>query len=253
VVYLNACKNTILKQILNKNNPVYYQFIDNNSDKTVVFLHGLFSSSSIFRHFLKLIKFNVILVELRGIVYSKCRKPYLDNYVEDIKLILEKENIQKNVILVGYSLGCSIANAFAEKYGNMVEKAILLAPINRKLRDIGKRNLVRSLITTFGKNFFYKWREYIKFDNEKPFHKIFGLFNFSLLKEVCVETVFTDKCKIVIINGGKAVEFFNNKDSRLKLPNIVYREIQNLDHFLFLTSERIQILQNYLIPHLEAV
>jgi len=239
------------KKILNKDNPVYYQFIDNNSEKTVVFLHGLFSSSSIFRHFLKFIKYNIILIELRGIVYSKCRKPYIDNYVEDIRLILEKENIRKNVILIGYSLGCSIANAFAEKYDEMVDKAILLAPINRKLKDIGRRNLIKSLIKAFGKNFFHKWREYIRREDGKPFYKIFGLFNFSLLKEVCVETVFTDKCKIIIINGGKAIEHFNNKDKRLKLPNITYEEISNLDHYLFLTRERIQIIQNYLIPHLE--
>ena len=93
------------KEIYNKKNPVYYQFIDNRSDKTVVFIHGLFSSSSIFRHFLHFIKYNVILLELRGIVYSKCDKPYLKNYAEDIRLILEKEKIDKNVILVGYSLG----------------------------------------------------------------------------------------------------------------------------------------------------
>jgi len=238
------------KKILNKDNPVYYQFINNKSDKTVVFIHGLFSSSSIFRHFLKFIKYNIILVELRGIVYSKCRKPYLNNYVEDIKLILDKENIRKNVILIGYSLGCSIANAFVEKYDKMVEKAILLAPINRKLKDIGRRNLIRSLIKTFGINFFKKWHDIIRREDGKPFFKIFGLFNFRLLKEVCVETVFTDKCKMVIINGGSAVEFFNKKDIRLKLPNIIYEEIKNLDHYLFLTLERIQIIEKYLLMHL---
>ena len=240
-----------LKKIVNKGNAVYYQFIDNKSDKTVIFVHGLFSSSAIFRHFLKYIKYNIILVELRGIVYSECEKPYLNNYVEDIKLILESENIKKELLFVGYSLGCSIVNAFVEKYDKMVEKAILLAPINRKLKDIGRRNLIRSLIGTFGVNFFKKWREYIKSEDGKPMLKIFGLFNFSLLKEVCVETVFTDKCKMVIINGGRAVEFFNSKDWRLKLPNIIYKEIEDLDHYLFLTRERVQILQKYLLPHLD--
>ena len=246
-------ENKKLKQIYNKKEPVYYRFIDNKSDKTVVFLHGLFSSSSIFRHFLQFIKFNVILVELRGIVYSKCRKPYLDNYVEDVRLILEEEGIRKNVILVGYSLGCSIANAFAEKYDSIVKKAILLAPINRKLKDIGKKNIIKSLIATFGHNFFEKWHEYISREDGKPIYKILSLFNFRLLKEVCVETVFTGKCKIVIINGGKAVEFFNNKDHQLKLPNIIYKEIQSLDHYLFLTRKRIKTLQNHLLHHIENI
>ena len=239
------------RKIHNKANPVYYQFIDNKSRYTVVFLHGLFSSSSIFRHFLKFIRLNVVLVELRGIVYSKCEKPYIDNYVEDLRLILREENVSKGVILVGYSLGCSIANAFADKYSRMVDKAILLAPINRELKKIGKRNLIRSLFTAFGKNFFRKWKEYVRNESGRPLRCIFGLFNFRLLKEVCRETVFTDKCKLIIINGGKAGLFFNKEDGRLKLPNIFYKEVKELDHYLFLTRNRIEIIQEYLMPHLQ--
>ncbi len=238
------------KQINNSKYPIYYRFINNKSDKTVIFIHGLFSSSAIFKHFIKSIKSNVILIELRGIVYSKCKKPYLDNYVEDIRLILEKEKIKKNVILVGYSLGCSVANAFAEKHDKIVEKAILLAPINRKLKDIGKRNLIKNLVGAFGKNFFLKWKEYIRQENGWSLLRIFGLFNFKLLKEVCKETVFTDKCKIFIINGGKSSLFFNNKDKRLKLPNIFYKEVKQLDHYLFLTKARINIIKKHLLPHL---
>ncbi len=238
------------KQITNQDHPVYYRFIDNKSDKTVVFVHGLFSSSSIFRHFLKFIKMNIVLIELRGIVYSRCKKPYLDNYVEDIRLILKKEKISKGVILVGYSLGCSIANAFAKKYDAMVEKAILLAPINKTLKEIGKRNLIRNLMTSFGKNFFKKWKTYVRRENGWSFFKIFGLFNFSLLKETCQETVFTHKCKIIIINGGKATLFFDKSAKCLKLPNILYKEVKHLDHYLFLTKARIRIIQKHLLPHL---
>ncbi len=239
-----------LKKVNNKDHPVYYQFIDKKSDKTVVFLHGLFSSSAIFRHFLKFIKMNVVLVELRGVVYSKCKRPYLKNYVEDIKLILDKEKINKGVILIGYSLGCTIANAFAEKHCKLVEKAILLAPINRKLKDIGRRKIVKNIHSAFGKNFFRKWKEYIQRENGWSLWKIFGLFNFKLLKEVCEETVFTNKCKIVIINGGRAGLFFNNKDGQLRLPNIFYKEVKQLDHYLFLSKSRIRIIQKHLLPHL---
>lgn len=238
------------KKILNKNQPAYYRFINKKSDKTVVFVHGLFSSSSIFKHFLKVIRYNIILVELRGIVYSKCQGPYIENYAEDIRLILKQENINKGIILVGYSLGCSIANQFAEAHGDMVEKAILLAPINRKLKDIGKRNLVKNLIGAFGKNFFHKWKEYVKRENGNSILKIFGWFNIALLREVCQETVFTNKCKIIIINGGKAGLFFNSRDKRLLLPNIFYKEIKQLDHYLFLTQKRIALLKSHLIPHL---
>ena len=238
------------KEVFNKKNPVYYQLIDNKSKKTVIFIHGLFSSSSIFRHFLQSIKHNVILVELRGIVYSKCNKPYLKNYAEDIRLILENEKIDKNVILVGYSLGCSIANEFAEKHSEMVDKVIMLAPINRTFKEIGRFNFIRSLKDTLGKHFFKRWREYLRVEKNWPIYKLFSLFNFKLLKEVCTKLDFTRKCKIIILNGKESFLFFNNKDPHLEQPNIQYQEIEDLDHFLFLTKERIENMSKLLIVHL---
>ena len=240
------------RQVYNKNHPVYYQFIDNKSDKTVVFLHGLFSTSSIFRHCLKTIKKNIILVELRGIVYSKCKSPYLNNYVEDIRLILEKEKITKNVTLVGYSLGCSIANEFAEQHSEIVDKIIMLAPVNKTFKQIGKRNLIKILITGLGKDFFRKWKEYLRLEKKQPFYKLFSLFNFKLLKDIYREMIFTQKCKIVILNG-KLDTFFNYQDNNLKLPNIIHEQIENLDHFLFIRTQRIKTIAEQLKIHLTTV
>ena len=238
-------KKNSFKQIYNKNHPAYYQFIDNNSDETVIFLHGLFSTSSIFRHCLKAIKKNIILVELRGIVYSKCKKPFLQNYVEDIRLILEKEKIQKNITLVGYSLGCSIANEFAEKYSKMVKKVIMLAPVNRTFKEIGRRYFIKTLITSLGKDFFKKWKEYLCLEKNCSPCKIFSLFNFKLLKDAYKQVIFTQKCKIVILNG-KLDTFFNPKDRNEKLPNIIHKRIENLDHFLFIRKKRIEIIEKHL-------
>ncbi|MBU1017784.1 alpha/beta hydrolase [Patescibacteria group bacterium] len=245
-------KKQNFKKIQNKNHPVYYQFIDNGSEETVVFLHGLFSTSSIFRHCLKAIKKNIILIELRGIVYSKCKSPYLNNYVEDIRLILEKEKITKKVILVGYSLGCSIANEFAEHHSEMADKIIMLAPVNKTFRQIGKRNLIKTLITGLGKSFFRKWKEYLRLERRQPFYKLFSLFNFKLLKDIYREMIFTQKCKIVILNG-KLDTFFNYQDSNLKLPNIVHEQIENLDHFLFIRTQRAKTIAEQLKIHLTTV
>lgn len=233
------------KQIYNKKHPVYYQFIDNNSNETVVFLHGLFSTSSIFRHCLKTIKKNIILVELRGIVYSKCKSPYLNNYAEDVRLILEKEKITKKVILVGYSLGCSIANEFAEQHSEMVDKIVMLAPVNKTFRQIGKRNLIKTLITGLGESFFKKWKEYLRLERKQSFYKLFSLFNFKLLKDIYKEMIFTQKCKIVILNG-KLDTFFNYQDNSLKSSNIVHNQIESLDHFLFIRKKRIEIISKHL-------
>jgi len=232
------------RQVQNKNHPVYYQFIDNDSDETVVFLHGLFSTSSIFRHFLEFLKCNIILMELRGIVWSKCKKPFVENYVEDLKLILDKEKI-KGAALVGYSLGCNIANEFAEKYDKRVSKAILLAPVNRSLKEIGRKNLIKQLLMGLGKDFFKKWKEYLRLEKSCSPFKIFGFFNFKLLKDSFQRIIFTKKCKIIILNG-KLDTFFDPKDINLKLPNIIQKRIKNFDHFLFLRKKRIEAIAKHL-------
>jgi len=244
--------NPSLKKITNKGQPVYYQFIDKGASETVVFIHGLFSSSSIFRHFLGLMEKNVILVELRGIVYSKCDRPYLENYVEDIRLILETERIEKNVTLVGYSLGCSIANLFAEKYSEKVNKVIMLAPINKTFQEIGEKNFVKTLVSGLGKNFFKKWKVYMGLQDNCPFYKIFSLFNFRLLQDSYRKIDFTQKCAIVILNGMLDT-FFDAEDSKLKMPNVIQHRLEDLDHFLFLTNERIQTVTARLIPLLEGI
>ena len=239
-----------LKQIDNKGSPVYYRFIDRGAEDTVVFVHGLFSSSSIFRHFADLVDKNVILVELRGIVYSAIQKPFIKNYVEDIRLILEKEGVRKNIILVGYSLGCAIANRFAEDFGSLVKKVVMLSPINQTLQNIGVRRMATTLIEGLGKDFFKKWREYLGLEGYWPKYKIFSLSNLKLLRESYKTIEFTENCGIVILNGLKDT-FFDANDHRLKAPNIVRETIEDVDHFLFLTSERIEKVGDRLIPLLE--
>lgn len=241
-----------LSQITNKGQPVFYRFIDKQATETVVFIHGLFSTSSIFRHFLGLIQKNVILIELRGIVYSKCDHPYMENYVEDICLILEKEKIEKNVTLVGYSLGCAIANRFAELHSAMVSKVVMMAPINKTFQDIGEGSFAKSLINGLGRDFFHKWKDYMKLENHCPFYKIFSLFNLRLLRDTYQKIDFTQKCPIVILNG-LVDTFFDPQDQHLKMPNIIQHRLEDLDHFLFLTHERIQIVGNRLVPLLESV
>ena len=186
------------KTIHNKENPVYYRYVNNNAKETVVFIHGLFSTSSIFRHFFKIVKYNIILMELRGVVWSEIKKPYMDNYVEDLRLILEEENINNKVTLVGYSLGCSIANKFAEKYSDRVDKAILLAPVNRDLKEIGNKGLLKKLIMGLGKDFFKKWRSYLKLQNCSSPFKLFRFFNLKLLEITFEKIELTNKCKILI-------------------------------------------------------
>jgi len=236
------------KILWNQNQPVYYQFIDRKAKETVVFIHGLFSTSAIFRHFTEQIDKNIILIELRGITFSKIKKPYLQNYVKDVQLILKKEGIKK-ATLVGYSLGCSIANAFAETCCFMVKKLILLAPVNRSIKEIGKRNMIRTLTSGLGQDFFQKWKSYLSLHRGIPKWRIFNLFNFRILKEAYAKISFTRKCRVIILNGINDT-FFDFRDIQLKCPNIVHRTMNNIDHFLFISKKRIRTIARILTFHI---
>lgn len=237
------------KKIHNGKYPVYYQCIPKNSKDTVVFIHGLCSTSSIFRHFLGFIKKNIILIELRGIAYSKCKKPYIKNYIQDIKLILEKENITKNVTLVGYSLGCNVANQFADNHDKIVKKIIMIAPVNRSIQEMGKRNFLKEITNGLGEDFFVKWRLFVRNSNNWPITKFFRTFNIKILKDAYSNISFTKKTKIVILTGEQD-SFFNPKDPGLELSNIWIEKIEELDHYVFLNAQKIQNLAEHLKFHL---
>lgn len=237
-----------LKKVFNKKFPVYYKLINRGSDETIVFLHGLFSTSSIFRSFTDKVTQNVLLVELRGIVYSKCKAPFLQNYVEDVRLILQKEQIQGNLIFVGYSLGCSIANHFADKFSEMVNKVVMLAPINRTFTEIGPRKFASDMVKALGKDFFHKWHEYREVNMLKA-RDVLRPFNLRLLKDVYQNINFTSKSPVVILSG-RLDNFFNQEDHMLNLPNIVHEQIENLDHFFFMTKDRIALVSARLLPML---
>ena len=239
----------VSKKITNGKYPVHYQYLKKNSKDTVVLIHGLCSTSSIFRHFLHFINKNIILVELRGIAYSKCKRPFIKNYVEDLELILNKEKITGNVVLVGYSLGCNVANDFAEMHSDIVKKIIMIAPINKTLKEIGKRNFIKNITNGLGQQFFSKWKKFVRKTNNWSLFKLLKNLNFKLIKDAYRNVKFTRKTKIVILTGTKDF-FFDSKDPRLKLSNILIEHMEKLDHFVFLNTQKIQYLAKRLEFHL---
>ncbi len=89
---------------------------------TVVFLHGLSSNHTTWIYPMKALQkngYNSLAVELRGHGLSdktKKRDLYkLPVFANDLKLILEKENV-KNPALVGYSFGGAIVIYYAARY-----------------------------------------------------------------------------------------------------------------------------------------
>lgn len=237
-----------MKTVSNNRVPAYYHFINNNSEETIVFVHGIYSSSSIFRHFLRFIKKNVLLVELRGIVYSSCKKPYIDNYVEDIHLMFKKEGIKGNAIIVGYSLGCSIVNAFADKYPSKVKKVIMLSPVNKTIREIGMKRFFKDLKSSLGSRFLNTWHEVAIKKNPFGIPSTVKTFNLKLMRDTYKTIDITKKVKIVIINGSED-SYFNKKDPTLELSNVMVEPLEKLDHFIFSSKNGIEKVLPALAKH----
>jgi pimeloyl-ACP methyl ester carboxylesterase len=128
-----------MPKILTKDNlHIYYEFVNKdkyqkNPDKPVlVFLHGWLTNWTIFKHevsFFRRKGYPVLYLDLRG--HGLSDKPdELKDYdlklmVEDLNLVLEKEKVDK-IILIGYSMGGMVASLFALKYKEKVSKLVLI-------------------------------------------------------------------------------------------------------------------------------
>ncbi|MFA6394037.1 MAG: alpha/beta hydrolase [Patescibacteria group bacterium] len=100
---------------------------------TVLFLHGLSANHTTWEKtagVLKSLKINCLLPDLRGHGHSdKKKKKFLytfERFSRDLKLILEKEKIEK-AIIVGYSFGGSLALDFSLRYPERIAGLVLLS------------------------------------------------------------------------------------------------------------------------------
>lgn len=111
-----------------KNRNIFYSYVNNNSKKTLVYLHGwgqnIKMMEPIAKPFSKIE--NTLILDLPG--FGKSEEPKetwsLEDYADMVHCLVNKLKI-KNPILIGHSFGGKIAIVYASKY--KVEKLILLA------------------------------------------------------------------------------------------------------------------------------
>ena len=107
---------------------INYKYFNNNSDKTLVFLHGwgqnILMMEPLANPFKK--KKNILLVDLPG--FGDSEEPNtiwsLNDYAKMLNSLINQLNIQ-NIVLIGHSFGGKIAIIYASLYN--VQKLILLA------------------------------------------------------------------------------------------------------------------------------
>jgi len=106
---------------------IYYETHGNG--EPLVLIEGLAQQVSMWKYQIKGLKnlFKLITFDIRG--SGKSDKPQsgysLDIFVEDTKAIIDHLNLGK-LNMLGASLGGFIAQAFAAKYGNLINKLILV-------------------------------------------------------------------------------------------------------------------------------
>ena len=97
-------------------------------NETIVFIHGIASTSETFINQIKLFKkdFTVIALDIPGYGKSpKIKNTTILNYASSIHKFLISKNI-KNPILIGHSLGGMIVQEIITKYTNFAKAAVLV-------------------------------------------------------------------------------------------------------------------------------
>jgi pimeloyl-ACP methyl ester carboxylesterase len=132
-------KKTI--ELENKERVAYLE--QGNGDKTLVLIHGNFSSSLHFSTFLETLPKNVHVLapDLRGYGDSSydTRIRSMSDWAEDVHDFLELKGIRKAAIL-GWSLGGGVAMEFAALYPEMTEELILVNSTTHKGYPVFKKD-----------------------------------------------------------------------------------------------------------------
>lgn len=162
---------------------IYYEVRGNpNASETLFLIHGFMSERKIWnemlinnRYLLK--NYRIILINLRGKGRAEERSDpgdlkklhYYKASIEDIHLILEKEQIER-AIFIGHSMGGEISQYFAKTYPKKVKALVLVSTFSRfplrsyKLIEIFEIDfLIRSLAQTIlSSNLFVRVGERVK-------------------------------------------------------------------------------------------
>lgn len=115
-----------------KSNNIYFDaFINKNADTAIIFIHGIVGSRRYWdKTYQELSKhYSLYFIDLLGFGLSaKPKTAYtLQKHTAALKQFIDKEVTEKNLILVGHSLGAHIALAYVNFYPENIEKAIIIS------------------------------------------------------------------------------------------------------------------------------
>ncbi|MGE6629880.1 alpha/beta fold hydrolase [Bacillus sp. NPDC077027] len=125
---------------------IYYEHYPNEGKKTLILLHGLFSSTFSYRKLIPLLKkdFDLIAIDLPPFGQSEKSNKFIYSYRNMAKIVIELTDYLKvkRAIIVGHSMGGQIALYATTERPDLFEKAVLLC--SSGYLNKSKRSLVYS-------------------------------------------------------------------------------------------------------------
>lgn len=192
------------KKICSVNGEVYYWISEEKKDKSIIFTHGLTADHTLFDKQIKFWskEYTVIVwdMPLHGLS-KKYRNFSYANAAHDMKMILDKENIE-HAVMAGQSAGGYIVQEFIRRYKDMCDAFISIDSTPLGLKYYSKRDLF--FICNLA--------------------KIIRLYPYNYYCKVSARGVArTEEAKESFINTLKRL----GKKSLLKSINLVYRDFKN--------------------------
>lgn len=220
--------------LTNNNQKIHYKFINNKSQTTIIFLHGLMSDikskkAKHLKNFVNKNKINLLLFEYSG--HGKSSGQFIDfsikNWVEDSRLIIKKIIKKNKIILIGSSMGAWIGTILIKYFHKKIKGFIGIASapdfteeLIWKNLNIFERNKIKNgkiyKLKSSHNNFYPITKKFI-FDGKKnlvlnkkikcnfPVELLHGADDSSvswLYSIKLIKTLITKKLNLTIINDG---------------------------------------------------
>jgi len=236
----------------------YYFYIpENKPERSLIFLHGWRSESSVWFKLLengRYNEFNIYLLDLPG--YGKSQTPKvnfnLENYAEIVNKFIEKLNLQKPSV-IGHSFGGAVLIKLASLDENSIDKLILIGASgirNKKLKKSIIKSIAKAISPLFRPKFMQDMRinlyrmigsdDYVATPHLKEIY-------LNVIKEDLTEDLKKIRNKTLLIWGEK------DKDTPLRDGLLMKKNIKNsrlniiksAGHFSFITDS--DLVSDYII------